>query len=344
MSFRTIALIEIAAGITGSVTTLALAWRGYGVWSLVAGILAAAATRTVGLLARGTRVTPDFDFRGLAHHLSFGGTLLLGRLGYLITTQADVAIASRLLPREAVGHYAVALQLATLPMQKLMGLVNQVTLPAVARLQDDLPRAREGVLKAVSLMTLGSVPMLWGISAVAPELIRVLLGDKWQEGDTADVIRIIALTIPARMIWAVLHTAAIGLGSKATDLVNTLVSVAVLPLAFLIGAQYGGIVGIALGWLIGIALVMSVTLPRASRSIGVTLTDIARQAAAPVLCGVLMYAAVIAARSLFELTPGLASLLLLATVGAGVYIGAAFLFARRHIAIARGFMSAARHG
>jgi O-antigen/teichoic acid export membrane protein len=186
--------------------------------------------------------------------------------------------------------------------------------------------------------------MLWGISAVAPELIRVLLGDKWQEGDTADVIRIIALTIPARMIWAVLHTAAIGLGSKATDLVNTLVSVAVLPLAFLIGAQYGGIVGIALGWLIGIALVMSVTLPRASRSIGVTLTDIARQAAAPVLCGVLMYAAVIAARSLFELTPGLASLLLLATVGAGVYIGAAFLFARRHIAIARGFMSAARHG
>ena len=87
----------------------------------------------------GERVWPLFSLRGIGEHLKFGLTLAGNRVSYFIVVQSDVLIGSAFLSTTEIGQYSVALQLATLPMAKVMGTINQITLPAVARQQGDRP-------------------------------------------------------------------------------------------------------------------------------------------------------------------------------------------------------------
>ncbi len=62
-----------------------------------------------------------------------------------------------------------------------MNIVNQVVFPTVARLQEDRPRLRERLLSGLRLLGFVSVPIMWGISSVAPELVTLALGPRWQD-------------------------------------------------------------------------------------------------------------------------------------------------------------------
>ena len=179
LSFRRLSSSEMVAGVTGIAATLLLALLGAGVWALVLGNLFGAIARSAALLTSGERVRPLFSLRGIGEHLKFGLTLAGSRVSYFIVIQSDVLIGSAFLSTTEIGQYSVALQLATLPMAKVMGTINQIMLPAVARQQGDRPSVRQAVLKSIGLISLIAFPMLWGISAVAPELVGVLLGPKW---------------------------------------------------------------------------------------------------------------------------------------------------------------------
>ena len=131
-------------------------------WALVLGSLAGGGLRAALLLVGGKSVRPVFRLDGIARHLGFGGVFTANRLAWQVLSQSDVLIVGRLLTKEAVGVYSVAVQLATLPMHKIMDVVNQVTFSTVARLQGELPRLRERLLDASRLLTFLSVPVAWG--------------------------------------------------------------------------------------------------------------------------------------------------------------------------------------
>ena len=162
LSFRRLSKIEMAAGVTSIAATLLLALLGAGVWALVLGTLFGAIVRSAALLTFGERVWPLFSLRGIGEHLKFGLTLVGNRVSYFIVVQSDVLIGSAFLSTTEIGQYSVALQLATLPMTKVMGTINEITLPAVAQQQGDLPRVRQAVLKSIGLISLIAFPTALG--------------------------------------------------------------------------------------------------------------------------------------------------------------------------------------
>jgi hypothetical protein len=93
-------------------------------------------------------------------------------------SQADVIIAGRLLGKDLLGVYSVAMHLANLPAAKLSALVNQVAFPAFASIQHDRERYAAHFLLAMRLLSFLVFPVLWGMSSVAPELVRVLAGQQ----------------------------------------------------------------------------------------------------------------------------------------------------------------------
>jgi O-antigen/teichoic acid export membrane protein len=222
--------------------------------------------------------------------------------------------------------YSVSLHVATLPMQKIMGIVNQVALPAVARLQTELPRLREGLLAASRLLTFASVGSLWGLSSVASEFVRVVLGSQWDAA--VYPVQVICLIVPMRMLSALFSTAALGLGRAGLDLLNSLTTAVVLPSAFYIGAQWGAD-GLATSWLVAIPIVSSVVFPRLARAAGVSLRDLIASLWAPVLAGALMYASVTIARVATSDLAEAIRLPLLIVLGANVYLGVALSVDRR---------------
>lgn len=301
LDFRWLARVEVGAATFAGAVTLVLAWQGAGVWSLVLGGIAGTAVRGIWLLAGGERVRPHFDFTGLRERIGYGARIAASQLTFLLISQSDVLIGARLMSRASLGAYSVGLHLATLPMQKLMSVVNQVGFSALARLQADREQLRERLLQAVRLLAAVSVPVLWGLSAVAPEVVVLALGSKWSVATLP--LQLASLVVPFRMTSALFNTAVAATGRAGTDLRNITVSAIVWPTSFAVGANWGA-VGLAAAWLAAIPITFLVNFPRTSRALGIRFASVVRSLRGPACAGVLMYAVVAAVRSLLlELAP-----------------------------------------
>ena len=334
LSFRHLSKIEMASGVTSIAATLLLALLGAGVWALVLGTLFGAITRSAALLTFGERVWPLFSLRGIGEHLKFGLTLVGNRVSYFIVVQSDVIIGSAFLSTTEIGQYSVALQLATLPMTKVMGTINQITLPVVAQQQGDPSQVRQAVMKSIGLISLIAFPVIWGISAVAPELVRVLFGPKWLQAVPA--LTILPLVVPIRMVCSVLFTTSLALGNRQVDLRNTIVNFVLIPGGFFIGAHWG-LVGLCLSWLVSVPLAYAFSVPAVLRFIGVRALDLIAECGPPAAAAAVMYAAIAALRLALAEQPAIVALGALSAAGTLVYFAGMALISRRHLVTARSF-------
>jgi O-antigen/teichoic acid export membrane protein len=339
MDFKRLAGIELIATLVGSLMTLVLAWLGAGVWALVIGNLSGAALRTILYVALGGFVWPSFNFRGIGPHLRFGGAVTVARFLWQLTYQADMLVAGRLFTHQAVGFYSVSMHLATLPMTKVMGIINQVAFPAVARLQDELPRLRQRLLDALRMLALAAVPGLWGISSVAPEFVEVVLGERWEESILP--LQLVSFIAPLRMLNAVLATAVTAVGRADLELRNTVVAAIVLPTAFFIGAHWG-LAGLALSWVCAVPLIFALNFWRTLGALGFGFSELAAATRGPVIAGVVMYAAVTAARLPLTGIDDLPRLVILIPVGAVAYLGVVRITDRKIWSDARKLAAAVR--
>lgn len=316
LRFERLSLIEMGSGVVGNVSTLVLAWNGAGVWALVGGFQIGAALRAV-LFAGSGWVRPSFVLTGIGRHLQFGGRLTAARLVWQVSSQVDILIAGRFLGSAAAGIYSVALNLALMPMQKIMSIVNQVAFPAVARLQDDADRLRHHLLKALRLLAVVGVPIAWGLASVGAEFIQVVFGEKW--ADVTLPLQILSLSIPLRMLGALLNTAATAKGSANTEVRNTVVSIIVLPPAFLVGVQWG-VPGLAWAWVIGILICYAIIMPRISVILGIRLRDMARAPLPAATAGLVMCGAILVMRKTVSIPSPTLQLALLIAAGALTYV------------------------
>lgn len=336
MNFRWLSTTELWSVVAGSLATLALALSGLGVWALVLGNLTGIAVRTALLLRAGT-IRPVFAMGGLGKHLRFGGMVTFSRLAWQVVYQLDTVIAGRTLSSAAVGLYSVSLHLATLPMQKIMSIVNQVALPAVARLQSDMPRLRRRLIESSRLITFFSVSTMWGISAVAPEFVDVAMGPRWV--GAVYPLQIICCIVPLRMLSVLFGTAVVGIGKASADVRNTIVSSIVLPTGFLVGIHWG-VNGLATSWVIALPIVFCANFPRITGALGIRAADVAASIWTTTLAGALMYGAIAAARVGLATIPSMGRLPLLIIIGAAAYLGVLSVIDRRMYSDVRGFLTA----
>ncbi|HKA43523.1 MAG TPA: lipopolysaccharide biosynthesis protein [Burkholderiales bacterium] len=327
LHYKTMSLIALSATIVSSVTTLVLALAGAGVWSLVWGTLVSAAwVAVINNIASPFLKWPIFSFRGTRELVVYGGNLTITRILWFWYSQADTIIAGKLLGKELLGIYSVAMHLATLPANKLSALINQVAFPAFARIQHDRERYASHFLMAVRLLSFAVFPTLWGMSSVAPELVRVLLGEKWVAAIVP--LQLLALIMPVHMFLPFMVTAANGIGRADVSTKQVLIASLVMPVAFAIGSVWG-LVGIALAWVIAFPLVFAQSIRLFTPVLGLGARSILRSMAPSVVACAGMYLAVTAVRYLLAPQMGeYVQLVLLVLTGVAAYATLTVVFNR----------------
>lgn len=326
MRFRQKAIVDLVSVIGGSFASLALALSGFGVWSLVWGSITITLFRTAGLnFIQPYFRLPSFSFDKLREHISFGGSVTVTRILWLLYSQSDKIIVGKLLGKELLGFYSVALTLASLPMEKVSGIINQVAFPAFATIQEDTQQAASHFLKAVRLMTFLAFPVLWGISSVATQLVHVLLGNKWEMSIIP--LQILSLVIPFRMVSNLMGPALLGLGRPDSNLYNAITGALILPFGFLVGSLWG-IDGISLAWAVLFPCVFLINLSRIDRILEVRMVTVFNAMSRPLIGSVVMYIMVIAINGYFSKSPAIISLILPILAGGLVYCGSLFILGR----------------
>lgn len=290
LRFKLLSVIDLTSAVFASITTLILAWLHQGVWSLVLGNLSSRVLRAVLINSFApARVWPRVSLSGMRSLLAFGSNVTLARILSFFFNQADAVIVGRVLGADLLGLYSVAMHLASMPVQRVSSIVNQVTFPVVSRHQRDRQRIADFVLRAIRSLSLVAFPVLWGMSSVAAELVRTVLGSRWEAA--AVPLQLLALMMPIKMVVNFLPATSDALGRPDLGLQNVLVAALVMPPAFLFASRWG-IVGVAYAWIFAYPAVLFFNTSRILKVIGLRLADVARATGRSVLCAAGMYVVV----------------------------------------------------
>jgi len=166
----------VVSGLVG----IFMAFRGFGVWALVAQGLVMNGVRTAGLwVVHPWR--PAFVFSGASFRIlwKFGSNLLFTGLLNTFFSNIYLVIIGKVYSAADLGFYQRGKRLIALTSQSLSQVISQVNFPLLSKIQDDPDRMRRACSKVLQTSMLVIFPMMLGLVAVAPNFIMVLLGEKW---------------------------------------------------------------------------------------------------------------------------------------------------------------------
>jgi PST family polysaccharide transporter len=181
MRFREIAMNAVWSYFFGyAVCSVALALAGFGIWALVVGLVMQNVLSSIGFVLRARHsMRPLFDLANLRHLVVFGTGLTLARIGNYLATNADTLVVGRWLGAEALGFYSRAYLLLMQPAQLFGSAADKVMFPAMASIQQQEDRLERSYHRAVALIALATLPLSGAIVALAPEVVFLLLGERW---------------------------------------------------------------------------------------------------------------------------------------------------------------------
>ncbi len=319
LRIRPMFVMELVSGLVGAATVIVLAVTGYGVWSLMLGWLATNVAKLLGfvVLASDYYVWPRLGFAGIGSLFSFGIYRVFEYVVWMIFASADILIISRVLGPIQVGVYVVASNFAAMPLNKIAPIVNATAFPAFALVQERPSEARFYALKAVRMMAAIAVPLFFGLSVTAPEVVDLVFGPNWVAA--RPVLGVLALAVTFRAILLVVPNFLQGIGDSRASFWCTCVGAVIFPPAFVIGCHWG-IVGVAWAWLIGYPIMYAASAMIASRRGGLDTRRLLLAPVQPIAAGIIMMGAVMATRVLLApAVPELVTLAVLVMVGAATY-------------------------
>lgn len=180
LDFKTPAIISLICNIVSGLVGVIVAYLGYGIWALVwQGVVSGTLRSLLTIVA--SKFHPKFAFSKKSFHylFSYGSKLTLS---YLIGTFYEniypIFIGKFYKPSQ-LGNYTRALGWAQLPSSNITGVIQKVTFPVLAEIQDDSQRLAFNYRRLLRLSAFVVFPLMVGLSAVASPLIRVVLTSKW---------------------------------------------------------------------------------------------------------------------------------------------------------------------
>jgi O-antigen/teichoic acid export membrane protein len=179
---KSMASRSVVSGALGGAAALAAAWAGWGPWSLVVqrGVSEVAGTAMAWHAYRwwpGRRYSSTV-LRSMA---GFSASMTLTQLLFVALVRVQDVIVGRAIGAPAVGVYRTAWRTVELIAQGAIMPFSQVSLPALARLQDDLPAFRRAYLRIVSVSAALAFPAIIGFAVLAPDAVTLIYGDRWAE-------------------------------------------------------------------------------------------------------------------------------------------------------------------
>lgn len=96
-----------------------------------------------------------------------------------LLTQGDDILVGRMLGLVALGFYQMAYAISNLPATQITHIISQVAFPLYSKLQNDLNGLREAYLRIFQVISFLVFPITLLTLALAEDLVRILLSDKW---------------------------------------------------------------------------------------------------------------------------------------------------------------------
>lgn len=180
MLFKRLFISSLGAVIASGIVGIAIAYRGGGVWALVAQQLTNQLTISF-ILWFAVKWRPHliFSFKRIKSLFAFGSKLLASSLIETLYQDLRTLIIGRMYIPAMLGFYNRGQQFPKVIVSNINGSIQSVMLPTLSAHQDDTKRVKELMRRAIKTSSFMIFPMMIGMTVVAEPLVKIVLTDKW---------------------------------------------------------------------------------------------------------------------------------------------------------------------
>jgi PST family polysaccharide transporter len=183
MRYPALARNDMIARAMSVVVSIAFGLAGWGYWSLVMGQVALYVSAAIGVWILCPWV-PGLPRRKAEtmRTLNFAGHITVRySMNYFVRNFDNLLVGWRF-GANPLGYYKKAFDLFALPLTQIVSLNANVAVSALVRVRDDRPQYMRYLLGAMGMMAFVGMGLAGDLTLVGRDLIRILLGPKW---DTA---------------------------------------------------------------------------------------------------------------------------------------------------------------
>ncbi len=252
--FKELAIIDNVALLASTLIMVTLGYLGYGAWAIIGGEVG----NRVGQLILTHIYKPfwpkfQFNWEEIKDRVYFGIYATGSRLLYNLYSNADYLIVGKIFGTQAVGIYTLAYRIVSDTVKTLTTNLNEVAYPAFSRLQNDIKRLQLYFFTlARGSMQLNSIVLI--LIALFVDEILIFAGfDQWLEA--VPLIQLLSASAILRTVSPLVPQLLNAVGEAKLNFYYSLSNAVIMPLAFLIGAQFG-LLGVGWAWVIGYPFVV----------------------------------------------------------------------------------------
>ncbi len=285
MDFNKEFLFQVLVKLSGFLVTVPLAfyWKSY--WAMLMGMLS---TRFVSVCL--SYYMQSFRPRpSLSKHedvLGFSSWLFMNNILVYINQNGQNFIVAKLLGGQSLGVLSVSSELSNMTSDEIIAPINRAAYPGFAKVSNDKILLKKTYLSILPYIALLAALAGFSISALAPVLVKALLGDKWLEG--VPIIEIISL---ASLFMALnTNSGSVFLAVGRPKILTYLMTVRlllILPLLFYLIPQFG-LMGVAYTFALGAFLLFPLSQYIAARIVGFSFRELITGIYRPIISGFIM--------------------------------------------------------
>lgn len=252
--FKKIAIVTLATSVTALSVTIFMAYKGFGVWALVASnLITAFIPAVVYWLTNNWHPLWVFSKTSFKELFNFGFYMFLTHIINNICNNVQGLLIGRFYSPATMGYYSKAQSTEVLASQSVSTIVGQVTYPLYAEYQDNKPLLSNVIKRFTGSIAYITFPMMMLLILLAKPIFIVLYSDRWL--DSVPYFQILCLSGIAACLQGVNYQAIAAVGKSKVMFTWTLIKRGV-ALLFIVGGlaafgMKGLLIGMVLqGWLV----------------------------------------------------------------------------------------------
>ncbi len=185
IDFKTKTKASLISAISSGVIGIAMAFGGFGVWALVGQMVSKSLIYTVCLWIFNKWI-PRLEFsRGSFSYMwGFGWKMLVSGLLNNVWNQLYQVVVGKFYSPATLGHYTRAKEYASIFSSNITSIVERVSYPVLAEIQDERTRMIEAYRKIIKITMFVTFVCMFGLGAISESMIYCLIGPQWKQAAT----------------------------------------------------------------------------------------------------------------------------------------------------------------
>lgn len=246
LNFKLLSIVTIVTSVISLCVTIIMAYKGFGVWALVTqNLLVSAIPSLVFWFYVRWRPKMIFSLSSFKELFGFGFYMFLTHLINNFSSKIQGLLIGRVYSPATMGYYSKAESVEKLASHSISGIMNQVSYPLYAEVQDSKVALANMVKRLAMTLSYITFPLMFILLLCAKPIFILLYSERWLQ--SVPYFQVLCIAGLAGCLQAANLMAISAIGKSKTLFVWTVVKRIIGISAVVIGLYFLGMKGLLLG-------------------------------------------------------------------------------------------------